>query len=70
MLEHQAGDRGIVIDADRMRSAQAKWDRLTIDDYAEVRTVGDLVARIVRRYSLSYEQAMRDVEIWAKAMRA
>ena len=70
MLEHPAGDRGIVIDADRMCSAQAKWDRLTIEDYAGVRTVGDLVARIVQRYGLSYEQAVRDVEIWAKAIRA
>jgi hypothetical protein len=70
MFEQSAGDRGIVIDAERMRSAQAKWDRLTIDDYADIRTIPDLVARVIQRYSLSYEQALRDVEMWAKAVRA
>jgi|SoiMethySBSTD1v2_1073268.scaffolds.fasta_scaffold5117523_1 hypothetical protein len=70
MFEQSAGDRGIVIDAGRMRSAQAKWDRLTVEDYAEIRTIPDLIARVIQRYNLPYEQALRDVEIWAKAMRA
>jgi len=67
MFEHQSGDHG-VINTDRLRTAQAKWDRLTVSDYAEIRTIPDLIARLAHRYSLPYEQARRDVEIWAKDM--
>ena len=51
---------------DQLRSAQAKWERLTADDYAEIKTLPDLIAVLAQRYSLPHAQAQRDVEIWAR----
>jgi hypothetical protein len=69
MFEQQSGD-GPLVGPDRMRSAQAKWDRLTAGDYAEIRSIADLVARLALRYGLPPAQAQRDVEIWARDPRA
>jgi hypothetical protein len=69
MFELQTGDGGVVgVNSYRLRTAQAKWDRLTVADYAEIRTIPQLIARLQQRYSLPHEQAKRDVEIWAKDM--
>jgi hypothetical protein len=54
--------------ADQLRSAQAKWERLTAADYAEIKTLADLVAALSERYSLPHAQAQRDVEAWARAL--
>jgi hypothetical protein len=48
----------------RLHDAQAKWDRLTPSDYSNVKTARDLVAAVKDRYSLSPEEARRDVESW------
>jgi hypothetical protein len=69
MSELQGGDLPLV-GPERMRSAQAKWDRLTADDYAEIRSTADLVARLVQRYGLPAAQVQRDVDIWARDPRA
>jgi hypothetical protein len=53
----------------RLKTAQAKWERLTAADYLEVRTIAELIAKVAERYDLPHAQAKRDVEIWAKEMR-
>lgn len=57
---------GLDIVTHRLGDAQAKWERLTASDYQSVRTVRDLTAAVRDRYSLSHEQARRDVDIWLK----
>lgn len=56
------------ITGDRLRTAQAKWDRLSASDYEEIRTISALIAKVVERYGLPHDQAKRDVEAWAKEM--
>ncbi|MFL5083215.1 MAG: hypothetical protein ACJ8FP_00190 [Xanthobacteraceae bacterium] len=68
MFDLDPAHAGVGINAYRLRTAQAKWDRLTSSDYAEIRTLPELIARLQQRYSLPHEQARRDVEIWAKDM--
>jgi hypothetical protein len=64
-LSIEAEADGILDVADgHMHAAQAKWDRLTQSDLAQIRTKRDLVARIEERYSLPHEQAVNDVELW------
>ena len=63
MFRFQAGDHG-----DRLRAAQAKWDRLTVSDYEQITTIPELVTTVARRYSLPHDQAKRDVERWARDM--
>jgi hypothetical protein len=53
----------------RLKTAQARWGRLTAADYLEVETIAQLVAKVAERYALPHAQAQRDVEIWAKEMR-
>jgi hypothetical protein len=61
---------GILDVADgHMHAAQAKWERLTQGDLAQIRTKRDLVARVEERYSLPHEQAVNDVELWASDKR-
>jgi hypothetical protein len=64
----QAGGNG-AINAFRLRTAQAKWERLSRADYEEIRTIPDLIAKVAEHYSLPHEQAKNDVEIWAREMR-
>jgi hypothetical protein len=64
MFKFQAGDHG-----DRLRTAQAKWDWLTVTDYEQITTVPELITAVAQRYSLPHEQAKRDVERWAMDMR-
>ena len=44
---------------------QAAWLRLTAAELSGVRTKSELIGRVEERYSLSREQATRDVEFWA-----
>ncbi len=55
---------GLDIVTHHLHAAQAKWDRLTASDYAAVRTARDLISSVQTRYSLTHEQAKRDVELW------
>jgi len=52
-----------------MRDAQAKWDRLSLSDLAEIKTKAQLIARVEERYVLPHEVAAQDVEIWGLARR-
>jgi hypothetical protein len=50
-----------------MRAAQAKWGRLSEHDLSGIRNKQDLIICVQECYSLPHWQAMRDVELWAKA---
>ena len=47
-----------------MREAQAKWDRLSMSDFAQIKTKAQLIARVQERYALPHDVAAQDVEIW------
>jgi hypothetical protein len=49
-----------------LAAAQAKWERLTVSDYARIATTVDLVSVVRERYSLSPDEAKRDVDRWLK----
>ena len=50
-------------------AAQAKWTRLTPDDFASATTEQKLVQCIERRYHLLHEEAVKDVELWARSQK-
>ncbi|MPR13843.1 hypothetical protein [Microvirga tunisiensis] len=47
-----------------MREVQAKWDRLSMSDLAQIKTKAALIARVQEQYGLDREVAAQDVEIW------
>jgi hypothetical protein len=47
-----------------LAAAQAKWERLTVSDYARIANTTDLIAAVEDRYSLQPGQAKRDVDLW------
>jgi len=47
-----------------MRDAQAKWDRLSMSDLAQIKTKAQLIAQVEERYGLPHDVAAEDVEIW------
>jgi hypothetical protein len=47
-----------------MREVQAKWDRLSISDLAQIKTKAELIARVQEQYGLDRAVAAQDVEIW------
>jgi hypothetical protein len=47
-----------------MREVQAKWDRLSMSDLAQIKTKAELIARVQEQYGLDREVAAQDVEIW------
>ena len=44
---------------------QARWDRFTAIEVMVIRTPSELIGKVEESYSLSHEQATRDVEFWA-----
>jgi hypothetical protein len=68
MLNIKSGDDDIFAGR-HMRDAQAKWDRLSLSDLAEIKTKAQLIARVEERYVLPHEVAAQDVEIWGLARR-
>ena len=50
-----------------MRAAQAKWSRLTQEDFSAIHDETELVAKIEERYSLPHWVAVQDVQLWVKA---
>ena len=64
-LQHyQAGDGpGLVLHA--LPMAQSRWDWLTMVEMMGIRTTSELIGKVEESYSLSHEQATRDVEFWA-----
>lgn len=49
-----------------LRDAQAKWERLTVSDYARIATTADLIVAVASRYRLSPDAAKLDVDNWLK----
>ena len=49
----------------QLRSAQAKWDRLTYSDLVRGCCQEQLSRAVAGRYSLPLDQAARDVSTWA-----
>ncbi|MBO1905103.1 hypothetical protein KHP60_11255 [Microvirga sp. 3-52] len=47
-----------------MREIQAKWDRLSMSDLAQIKTKAELIDRVQEQYGLDREVAAQDVEIW------
>ena len=47
-----------------MREVQAKWDRLSMSDLAQIKTKAELIDRVQEQYGLDHEVAVQDVEIW------
>ena len=68
MLNIKSGDDDIFAGR-HMRDAQAKWDRLSLSDLAEIKTKAQLITRVEERYVLPHEVAAQDVEIWGLARR-
>jgi len=64
-LEHcqDHADPGLTPHAVQM--AQVTWLRLGAAELSGVRTTSELIERVEERYSLSHEQATREVEFWA-----
>lgn len=52
-----------------MREVQAKWDRLSMSDLAQIKTKAQLIARVQKQYGLAHEVAAQDVEIWKSERR-
>jgi hypothetical protein len=53
------------LDIDRyMSAAQARWERLTASDYAQIKSVNKLAAAVEERYSMPMDLARQDVEQW------
>ena len=63
MINIKSGDDNIFAGR-HMRDAQAKWDRLSMSDLAQIKTKAQLIARVEERYVLPHEVAAQDVEIW------
>jgi len=64
-LQHyrKSDDPGLTLHAQPMM--RAKWDRLTTLEVLGIRTPSELIEKVEESYSLSHEQATRDVEFWA-----
>jgi len=64
-MSHISCDQNIhIFDGRLMRRVQAKWDRLSMSDLAQIRTKAQLIARVEERYGLPHGVAAQDVEIW------
>jgi hypothetical protein len=64
-MSHDSDGQGDHIFAGRhMREVQAKWDRLSMSDLANIKTKAELIARVQEQYGLTREVAAQDVEIW------
>lgn len=64
-LEHYQDHEDPGLTPHAVHTAQATWLRLTTAEMSGVRTTAELIERVEERYSLSHEQATREVEFWA-----
>jgi hypothetical protein len=64
-MSHNSFDQDShIFDGQLMRKIQAKWDRLSMSDLAQIKTKAQLIARVEERYGLPHGVAAQDVEIW------
>jgi hypothetical protein len=64
-LQHRQDHDGPGLTLHAMPKMQAQWDRLTTTEMTGVRTTSELIGKVEEIYSLTHEQATRDVEFWA-----
>ncbi len=62
---HPYGHNPILWSTGQLRSAQAKWDRLTSSELVRGSSQEQLSRAVAERYSLPLDQAARDVSRWA-----
>ncbi|HZH12092.1 MAG TPA: hypothetical protein VEZ24_17205 [Microvirga sp.] len=63
-LQHDRTHDGPGLALHALPMMQVKWDRLTAVDVMGIRTPSELIEKVEESYSLSHEQATRDVEFW------
>ncbi len=68
-MTHGSVDQTNIFAGRHMRHIQAKWDRLTMSDLAQIKTKAQLISRLEEQYGMSHEVAAQDVEIWGSDRR-
>jgi hypothetical protein len=64
-LQHDQVPNGPGLALHALPMMQARWNRFTIIETMGIRTTSELIEKVEESYSLSHEQATRDVEFWA-----
>lgn len=64
-LQHYQARDGPGLTLQALPTMQARWDRFTMVEMIGIRTTSELIEKVEENYSLSHEQAIRDVEFWA-----
>ncbi|MEZ0171201.1 hypothetical protein [Microvirga sp. TS319] len=64
-LQHYRTHDGPGLTLHALSMMQAMWDQLTALEVSGIRTPSELIEKVEESYSLSHEQATRDVEFWA-----
>ncbi len=68
-MKHSSIDHTSIFAGRQTRHIQAKWDRLTMSDLAQIKTKAQLISRLEEQYGMSHEVAIQDVEIWGSNRR-
>jgi hypothetical protein len=63
-LEHYQDHGAPGLTPHAVHTVPSTWLQLTAADLSRVRTTSELIGCVEERYSLSHEQATRDVEFW------
>jgi len=64
-LQHYQAHDGPGLTLYALPMLQARWDRFTVIEMIGIRTQSELIGKVQENYSLSHEQATREVEFWA-----
>ncbi|MET0529428.1 MAG: hypothetical protein ABW003_14020 [Microvirga sp.] len=64
-LQHYRTHDGPGLTLHALPMMQARWDRFAAIEMIGIRTSSELIEKVEETYSLSHEQATRDVEFWA-----
>lgn len=64
-LRHYQARDGPGLTLPALQMMRSRWDRLTAVETMGIRTSSELIGKVEESYSLSHEQATRDVEFWA-----
>jgi len=64
-LQHYRTHDGPGLALHALSMMQARWNRFTAIEVMGIRTASELIEKVDESYSLSHEQATRDVEFWA-----
>ena len=63
-LRHSQARDGPGLTLHALPMLRSRWDRFTVVEVTGVRTTSELIEKVEESYSLSHEQATRDVEFW------